>query len=514
MFVLAILLPGGGQLKILDFGREVLGLTYSPLQQVVLLAARGEELTEEQVALFERHAGRPWPGPGEPPGEVHVVAGRQSGKTGYLAPTLILHAALDPETVRELGAGYWRDVVLVAPTQRQARIAYQRIRGLVEGRAELKRYLRGEPTLHELEFEFGVRLGIWAAHGAHLRGTQPRLVLLDEACWLGIEGPRADQEIVEAVRPGMALVPGAQVVTISTPAWEQGYVWETWRRRAEREDALVFQAASWELNPRFRQSFLDRERERDPDYFRREYGAEFVSTIQAYLPAASVEACVVRGRLQVAPVAEARYAAALDQGYRRDTFALAVGHREGGRVVVDRIRGWSPRRGQPVKLETLLPELLAELEPYRVHAVFGDQYAAEAFREVLRRDGLSYQERTFTSESKRDMYESLKALVVGGQVELLDHEASLRELRTLEARVAPSGAVKIEAPRGAGFSDDYADCLAILAHELRPSRDEATLSVGLLGGSDPLDRDFDSDEDLELEDAGSESVATLMNRKF
>ena len=58
-------------------------------------------------------------------------------------------------------------------------------------------------------------------------------------------------------------------------------------------------------------------------------------------------------------------------------------------------------------------------------------------------------------------------------IELLDHPTSLRELRTLEATALPSGATRIEAPRGAGFSDDFADVHAILASELRP-----TVSVG------------------------------------
>ena len=333
-----------------------------------------------------------------------------------------------------------------------------------------------------MELQFGVRIGIWAARGAHLRGLQPRLLLLDEACFLPAEGPRGDYELLEAVRPGMAMVPGAQTMTISSPWVEQGLVYDRFRRRAELDGVVVFQAASWELNPHIPQGFLDRERERDPEYFKREYCGEFVGSITAYLPSEAVEACTVSGRTMLPPQKGIEYRAALDQTYKADTFVLAIAHRAEDRIVVDRLKGWRPGRGKPVRLDMLLPELQAELEPYRLKHVQGDQFAAVPFRELMRERGLWYEEKTFTNESKRDMYASLKDALISQRLELLDHTLSLRELRTLEARALPSGAVRIEAPRGAGFSDDYADALAILAHELRPS--SYSLSCKVAGPND------------------------------
>jgi len=481
-------------MKILDFGRQVLGLSYSPLQETILLAARGESLTDAQAELFERHAGRPWPGPGIPPHEVHVICGRQSGKTGRLAPTLLLHAAMDPATVEGLEPGYWRDAVLVAPTRRQAGIAYHRIRGLLQSRPELRAYLAGEPTVSEIELTFGVRIGVWASRGAHLRGMQSRMLLLDEACFLPAEGHRADVDLIEAIRPGQAMVPGGQIVTISSPWTEQGYVYETWRSRAQLEGVLVFQAASWELNPSIRPEFLERERARDAEYFRREYGGEFIGTIRAFIPAESIEACVERGRLSLPPVEGVQYVAALDQAYIRDTFVLGIGHREAGRVVVDLLHGWKPGRGKPVQLELLLPELVDLLRPYRVKEVLGDQYSAPAFRELLRTRSLEYLERPFTAESKREMYGSLRQGIVAGGIELLDHHTSLRELRTVEARALPGGGVRIGAPAVSGFHDDYADVLAILTHELRPGSELEPGFLGYLRGLVQEKRQADEEE--------------------
>ena len=282
----------------------------------------------------------------------------------------------------------------------------------------------------------------------------------------------------------MAMVPGAQTMTISSPWVEQGLVYDRFRRRAELEGVVVFQAASWELNPHIPQKFLDRERERDPEYFRREYCGEFVGSITSYLPSEAVEACTVSGRTMLPPQKGVDYRASLDQAYKMDTFVLAIAHREGECIVVDLLKGWSPGRGKPVRLDTLLPELQAELEPYRIKRVQGDQFAAVPFRELIRKHGIYYEEKTFTNESKKDMYASLKDALISQRMELLDHSPSLRELRTLEARALPSGAMRIEAPRGAGFSDDYADALAILAHELRPSATQSRSCVA--GQADEL----------------------------
>ena len=305
-------------MKILDFGRNVLQLSYSPLQEVVLLSLAGEHLDADQAELYRLHTGRPWSPVSEIPDESIILAGRQSGKTSWLGATLILYHTFDPATVEGLGPGQVRDVLCIAPTVRQAKIMYGRVRALVESRPQLRRHLQGEPTQWELSFDFGVRLGVWPSRGSHIRGLQAKLLLLDEAAFLPCEGPHADRDILEAIRPSMAVVPGSQIISITTPWVRLGYVYEAFRHRGDVDNGvLVFQASSHELNPGIPTKFLDKERRRDPDYFRREYLAEFVDSISAYLPSESIAACTVNGRSYLPPEHGIRYAAALDAAYRR-----------------------------------------------------------------------------------------------------------------------------------------------------------------------------------------------------
>jgi hypothetical protein len=53
----------------------------------------------------------------------------------------------------------------------------------------------------------------------------------------------------------------------------------------------------------------------------------------------------------------------------------------------------------------------------------------------------------------------LKEQLRTGQVELLDHPESLKELRALESRITGSGHMQVTAP--SGFHDDFADILAL-----------------------------------------------------
>jgi hypothetical protein len=294
---------------------------------------------------------------------------------------------------------------------------------------------------------------------------------------------------VEAVEPSLAQFdPHGKIVAISSPWVRDGRAWRRFRDRKLLTDGFVWHATSKEMNPELSDAFLERARKKDPQAFDRHYLAKFTEAVEAFLPAVAVDACTQRGREEVPPdeerAAHHGYAATLDQAYRKDSFVLAIGHREGGRVVVDRLREWAPGRAQPVSLKTLIPELKAELQRYGLRSVSGDQYAGEPFRELLSEHGLAYRVRNFTNQSKLDYYGALKAVILNEEIELLDHEKSLHELRSVESIVTPAGNVRIEAP--APLHDDYADVLAVLAWELREAPAGRT-AVGRAGEPSAVD---------------------------
>lgn len=449
-----------------EFAKDALRLEPTFLQRVFLRFAARWPLSFRERRAFRRHAGRAYRPGKEIPFEICFILGRQCGKSSVLAATLALHTVFNPSTVANLQIGENFDVCVVSPTRRQSGVIQTKVRGLVENNPQLLRELDGEPTKDQLTFKNGCRVSIFPANASSVRGFRPALLLLDEACFFAFEGTRSDSEIIGALRPGMSHVENARIVAVSTPWVKDGRAWELYSRRSDPASATVFQAASWEVLPSFPKAALEREMAEDPEAFRREFGAEFSASIEQFLPSASLEACVSRGIDHRPPLKSRTYAAAVDQGYRKDRFTLVIGHAEDEEIVIDRLHDWKPRSGHPVRLESMLPELKGLLVPYGVTRVLGDQYSSDAFEELLRREGLVYLRRPFTRESKEAIFSELKYAVIGERVRLLDHKESLRELRMLEARRLPSGGMKIEAPSAGSVNDDYADALALLVSEL------------------------------------------------
>ncbi|MFH1833382.1 MAG: hypothetical protein ABH877_00035, partial [bacterium] len=250
----------------------------------------------------------------------------------------------------------------------------------------------------------------------------------------------------------------------SSPYAMSGVLWDMWRNRRKDREVLVWHAPTALMNPAVPEHFLKAEKRRDPENYRREYEAEFTEAVSAFLPAAAIEACVVEGRTEVEPEANWLYRAGIDAAFKGDRFVLAIGHRNGaGVVVVDHLSGWQGTRQEPVRLGAVIPEIKKQLERYRVGSVYADQYGAEPLRHAFAEAGIGFQEVTFTSQSKADLYSTLRARILDRRLELLDHKDSLRELRGLEVELLPGGAVRIR--HGSSGHDDYADAIALAVRE-------------------------------------------------
>jgi hypothetical protein len=159
------------------------------------------------------------------------------------------------------------------------------------------------------------------------------------------------------------------------------------------------------------------------------------------------------------------YMAAIDASSLtgRDRFTFGIAHRQsvgpssqdGTGSVVDLLRGWSRA---PVAI--VCDEIAAICSRYGITSVDADQFGAEFLSELLAQRGISLNKRPFTSSSKQEIFITLKRMLAGGKLRLLDHEKSLRELRQLEAKKLSGGGYAISAPRSE--HDDFATVIALL----------------------------------------------------
>jgi hypothetical protein len=224
------------------------------------------------------------------------------------------------------------------------------------------------------------------------------------------------------------------------------------------------------MNPTVSEKFLERERSRDPENYRREYEAEFTEAVSSFLPTEMIEQCVVEGRTELMPdTDEQYYVAAVDAAFKGDTFTLCIAHNDNEKenVVIDHLAGWQGSKEHPIRLGDVIPQIKEICSRYNVHYLKGDQFGAEPLRDAFERVGLTFEEYTFTNQSKANLYATLRTRIMDRAIELLDHPTSVRELRGLEVENLPGGGMRVRHARHARAHDDYADAIALAVFEAK-----------------------------------------------
>jgi hypothetical protein len=261
-------------------------------------------------------------------------------------------------------------------------------------------------------------------------------------------------ETYNAVKPGLATLPGALLVGISSPYRKSGLLFSKFKKHfgQDDDDVLVIKAPSLVLNPTIDQSIIDKAYEDDPQVARAEWGAEFRDDISGFVDADVVAACVSPGTRELAPVRGIRYFGFCDpSGGSSDSMTLAICHREGDRVVVDAIR----ERRPPFSPDDVVIEQAATLRSYGVGTVQGDRYAGEWPRERFAAHGIRYEP---CATVKSDLYRDLLPALNARRVELLDYPRLVNQLIGLERRTARGGRDSIDHAPGA--HDDLANVIA------------------------------------------------------
>ncbi len=224
----------------------------------------------------------------------------------------------------------------------------------------------------------------------------------------------ADDEIVNAVRPGLATT-GGPLIIASKPLRENrrslGNIQAAFRQRRRPANPCVAQGASREFNPSLPQAVVDRALARDHAKANAEYLAQFRNNIESFVPFEVVRACV-GDYVEMGPLEGRTYSAFCDpSGGSSDSFTMAISHKEGERVIIDCIREFKP----PFSPEAVIDELSATLRIYRTYRVTGDRYGGEFPRELFRRRNVSY---IVSEKTKSDLFRDLLPLLNSGGITL------------------------------------------------------------------------------------------------
>jgi len=400
--------------------------------------------------------------------ELWMAIGRRGGKSQIAALLAVYEAAFRDHADR-LAPGEVATVRVMAADRAQARSVMRYTSGLIESNPMLARMVeRQDREAIELNNRAVIEVGTASYRTA--RGYTFAAVICDEvAFWRAEDSANPDAEIIAAVRPGLATL-GGPLIALSSPYAKRGELWNAYSRHfGKGGPILVAQAPSRTMNPDLPARVVQQAYERDAASARAEYGAQFRDDVAAFLPREVVDQALRASPLELPWSRKARYHGFVDPaGGGQDEYAMAIGHREGERMVVDVLRA---RKGEPAAITA---EYAEAFKAYGVRHVHSDRYAGEWPVTEFERHGVTVEQ---SAKPKSDLYRDALAAFNSGRVEIPPDDRLVTQLVSLERRTARGGRDSIDHPPGANSHDDRANAVAGLV--AMNSRDSHSRMVAL-----------------------------------
>jgi len=424
--------------------------------RVLLIAAAGEEVTDDERVEFKRLTGRERE-PRKLVRELIAIFGRRAGKSLAMAVFKCWIAGLcdhrDVLALGEIGVA-----LLISRDQRVAKIILNYIEGILRG-SEVLCSLIANRTADTIELTNGISIEVRPANYKTLRGPTFISIVCDEiAHWFtSVDFANPDVEILASVRPGLLTTRGPLLLVSSAYA-KHGELYAAFKKYYGPNgppDILVAYGTSRDLNPSLPQSEIDRELEKDPVRNRAEYLSEWRIDTEGFIPRDIVEACV-GNYYELPPQPHFSYRCFVDAASgvpEGDSYAIAIGHKLGDRVVVDALREVRP----PFSAFEVIDSVLLPLcKAYRISKVFGDNYAGELAKEPVRRVGIGYE---LAAKHKSQLYaDPFLGMLIARKIDLPHNERAINQICSLERSVQRSGRDQITHPTHG--HDDVANAIA------------------------------------------------------
>jgi hypothetical protein len=476
------------------FGRWLRDRTTWAAWLAFIAALFGHPLTPDQAAVYAKCTGRQQL-PAALFKEGWLICGRRAGKSFILALIAVFLSCFRSYAAY-LGPGERATVAIIAADRRQARTILRYVKGIISGTPMLSGMLDGNERADGLDLTNSVTIEIRTASFKTSRGYTFAAVLCDEAAyWPTDDSAEPDFAVLDALRPGMATIPGAMLLVASSPYSRRGALWDAFKTYfgTDDPDVLVWKASTREMNPTVSQALIDRAIARDPASAAAEYGAEFRTDLEAFVTREIVEAAIDPGVYERAPIEGVHYKAFVDpSGGANDSMTMAITHCENRVLILDAVR----ERVAPFAPDSVVSEFAETLKRYHISQVRGDRYAGEWPKEAFQRHGIAY---LSAEKPKSDIYRDALPELNSKSVALLDHPKLTAQLVSLERRTSRGGRDVIDHPPSG--KDDVANavCGALLMVKPNPVQEIdiggcIQVGAGPYGANgDYRDEDFSND---------------------
>ena len=448
--------------------RELFGKVFAPASfwtwRVVAKLIDGLPLTEpREIELFEQCTGRSYNRQaGRAVRRLILLAGRRAGKDRFLSAVAIWRAALCADWRKHISAGEQAVVILLGADKKQAAILRRYSEGLLQQPRLRREIVRQDRDV--IEFRNGAALEISTNDVRLVRGRSAIAVLGSECShWKTDEhAASSDEEVVGAATPSMAMCPDGGLLMLGSSVYrKRGYMYRRYRELHGNDDAedIVWFAPSQVMNPSLPASAVDKAMAEDAPKARAEFLNIWREDLSDFIPIDVIDAATDWGVSERPPLLNSgiKYIAWADAagGTGKDSFALAVAHREKDRtVVLDLVRERKPR----FVASAVVAEFAAILRQYRVTEVWGDAFAGGFHADAWANQHIKFKpaERN-TSENYLAL---LPLLTQPGRVHLLHDQALRHQLAGLERRTHAGDRESVSHANTQSAHDDVAAAAA------------------------------------------------------
>lgn len=462
-------------MKFTRFVRQVLGITLTAAQETVCkVAFDGTDPVD--LDPHEQILAKLMFGPIErvPKGARRnfvAVCGARAGKSRIFSAMRALHLALTCP-IHKLAPGEKGFVLLVAPDIRLARQVLGYINGACQSRLIINRQVsqRSSDSItltREDKREVVIECLPATRGGSALRGRSLLCAVLDECAFFRDEGYQVnDIELYKAVGP--RIVAGGQLVVVSTPWAMKGLLYDLFKGNHGRpRSALACRAPTMMLRRGDDEvgAWVAEERIRDPDNARREYDAEFLEAgAEVFFDDSLLDRAIDKDlSVPVAPVAGIEVLGGADFGFRSDSSALVVGHRQGEDTWVADILEMRPEPGLPLKPSDVVRNFARVMKEHGGSYVMADQHYRETIDELLALHGFGF---ISAPNTPADAFVNTRVLLRDGRLKLPNHPRLLSQMREVTSKNTVAGRVSIHLPRWkSGGHGDLVSALVLMGYQ-------------------------------------------------
>lgn len=411
--------------------------------------------------------------------KINLICGRRSGKT-LLSAIIAIYCAISNNWKPFLQKTPFATVLIMSHSREFSDEVLEVIKSLIESSPVLSRLINADakqtasamnlrvPWIVKGMIEYSkVQIKVGAASSKTTRGIAACAILCDEIAYWNLDESmkETDVKIMKAVRPAMKQFGNlAMLIKLSSPGIKQGVLYTEYdmdRKGTLPATYAVFKAPSWMMNTILPKEEFIEEWEYDQDGFDTEYRSNFADSLSNFISSELLDLSVQTGVKFVTPLEtkEVKYYAAIDAAFKADRFTFTLVSCRENRVTQHVIMGWEGSKKDPVKAHTVAQYIKNILKNFPVDHVAADQYAFQPLKEIFDQYGVELKEYTFTPTFKKKIYFNFKKLVHSQQIDLLDHEEQVKEIKALVVEQSATGTIRIGHPPGG--HDDYADALAV-----------------------------------------------------